>query len=120
MDTIECRSRPQCGCTGPECLDDQIKRVQTLRAEMADKDMWQSHLLVIILYFEEDRSIFEEDRSILFTFTSLTTFTPTIRGAVWIVGTAKEHPPNTKQGYYGITKIISEIVPRETRQIYDN
>ncbi|MBI2637059.1 MAG: hypothetical protein HYW81_02605 [Parcubacteria group bacterium] len=111
MDTIECPSRPQCGCAESVCLDDQIRRVQAQRAEMSEKGMWQSHCLVVILHFEDGTAV-------PFTFANLVHFSllPT-HGCVYINGVSREHPEGTRRSYEGITRISSEIVPR---QIYAN
>ena len=114
MDTVACPSRPQCGCAESECLDDQIRHVQELRAEMTEKGKWHSHCLVVILYFEDGTHV-------PFQFSSLRHFTPLYTpGAVFINGVSWEHPEGTQRGYDGITKISSAIVPREARQIYTN
>ena len=99
-------------CAEPETLNAQFRRVQMLRARLAEEGRWREHDLVIILY--------EGDRPIPLTFTSLTTFHPTGPNSVWIVGTAREHPPNVKQGFYGITRVSSEIVTRERQQTHYN
>jgi len=113
MDTILCPSRPQCGCAKSECLDDQIKRVQALRAEMTEKDMWHSHMLIVILCFKDGTSV-------PFHFTSLRRFTPlSTPGAVFINGVSWEHPERTQRPYDGITDISSEIVPRTARYAYN-
>ncbi len=115
-DAVACPSRPQCGCTGPECLDEQIRRVQALWAEMSEKGLWHSHCLAVILYFE-DRT------HVPFTFTSLRHFTPlSTPGVVFINGASLEHPDpeRTERGYDHITRVSSDIVPREARQIYPN
>ncbi|MEK7189176.1 MAG: hypothetical protein AAB671_01605 [Patescibacteria group bacterium] len=93
-------------CANPACLNAQIKRVQEQRAWLAEGSRWREHHLIVILYFEDATSV-------PFTFTSLETFTPVAPGALWIAGTAREHPPNVKRGYYGIARISSQVVPQQ-------
>lgn len=102
MKTTEWQPR----CADPACLDAQIKRVQEQRAWLAEENRWREHHLVAILYFEDQTSV-------PFTFTSLETFTPVAPGTLWIAGTAREHHPNVKRGYFNIARISSEIVPKQ-------